>query len=162
MNHNIWLNLKLWNFLYSKPRSNKFTRTKAQKQLKLRENKLKVREKCPRQFSNVKVRVLWRNWLIYEITRGAREYIKNTKRKEEDKNCHLKFKNGRDFLHPCWEVWAPDVAGSLWCVLCTTLSSQWLSPPKRMSGHRRIVREAWGKAGGENRRWSGIPSRGEQ
>ena len=30
---------------------------KAQKQLKLRENKLKVREKCPRQFSNVKVRV---------------------------------------------------------------------------------------------------------
>ena len=43
-------------------------------ELKLRENKQKVREKCPRQFSNVKVRVLLRDWLICEITRAAREY----------------------------------------------------------------------------------------
>ena len=45
-------------------RGNKYARTKAQKQqAKTREKKtkvLKVREKCPRQFSNVKVRVLCR------------------------------------------------------------------------------------------------------
>ena len=40
---------------------------------------------------NVKVR---RDWLIIcEITRAAREYKKNTKVGEEEKNCYLKFKN---------------------------------------------------------------------
>ena len=78
---------------------------KQKQQTETPRKKLKVREKCPRQFFNVKVRVLRRNWLIYEITRAAREYIKNTKRKEEEKNCYLKFKNDRDFLHPGREVW---------------------------------------------------------
>ena len=30
---------------------------------------------------------------------AAREYKKNTKGGEEEKNCHLKFKNERNFLH---------------------------------------------------------------
>ena len=49
-------------------------------------------------FSIVKVRVLWRDWLICEITRTAREYKKNAKGGEEEKNYYLKFKNERDFL----------------------------------------------------------------
>ena len=49
-------------------------------------------------FSIVKVRVLWRDWLICEITRTMREYKKNAKGVEEEKNCFLKFKNERDFL----------------------------------------------------------------
>ena len=37
---------------------------------------------------------VWRDWLIIcEITRAAREYKKNTKVGEEEKNCYLKFKN---------------------------------------------------------------------
>ena len=52
---------------------------KAQKQLKLRENQQKVREKFPRQFFKVKVRVLLRDWLICETTRTALEYKKDTK-----------------------------------------------------------------------------------
>ena len=71
---------------------------KAQKQLKLRENQQKVREKCPRQFFKVKVRVLSRGWLICETTRTTLEYKKNTKRGEEEKNCNLKFENERDLL----------------------------------------------------------------
>ena len=71
---------------------------KAQKQLKLRENQQKVREKCPRQFFKVKVRVLSRDWLICETTRTMLEYKKNTKRGEEEKNCNLKFENERDLL----------------------------------------------------------------
>ena len=63
----------------SKQRGNKFTWSKALKQLELRENKRTVREKCPRQFSNVKVRVLWRDWLTCEFTRVVRENKKNTK-----------------------------------------------------------------------------------
>ena len=47
--------------------------------LKIRENKLEVCEWCPYQFSNVKVRVLWHDWLIWEITRAAREYTKEEK-----------------------------------------------------------------------------------
>ena len=57
---------------------------KAQKQLKLRENQQKVREKCPRQFFKVKVRVLSRDWLIYETTRTALEYKKDTKGGKEE------------------------------------------------------------------------------
>ena len=64
---------------------------KAQKQLKLRENQQKVREKCPRQFFKVKVRVLLRDWLICETTRTALEYKKDTKGGKEEKNCNLKF-----------------------------------------------------------------------
>ena len=71
---------------------------KAQKQLKLRENQQKVREKCPRQFFKVKVRVLSRGWLICETTRTTLEYKKNTKGGEEEKNCNLKFENERDLL----------------------------------------------------------------
>ena len=71
---------------------------KAQKQLKLGENQQKVREKCPRQFFKVKVRVLSRGWLICETTRTTLEYKKNTKRGEEEKNCNLKFENERDLL----------------------------------------------------------------
>ena len=71
---------------------------KAQKQLKLRENQQKVREKCPRQFFKVKVRVLSRDWLICETTRTTLEYKKNMKRGEEEKNCNLKFENERDLL----------------------------------------------------------------
>ena len=50
-------------------------------------------------FSIVKVRVLWRDWLICEVTRTMREYKKNAKGVEEEKNYFLKFKNERDFLH---------------------------------------------------------------
>ena len=64
---------------------------KAQKLLKLRENQQKVREKCPRQFFKVKVRVLLRDWLICETMRTALEYKKDTKGGKEEKNCNLKF-----------------------------------------------------------------------
>ena len=82
-------------------RRNKFTRTTAQKGTSKNsaKNKLKVSEKCPRQFSNVKARVLWRDWLICDITRAAREYKRNTKGKRKKKNCYFKFKNEREFLH---------------------------------------------------------------
>ena len=66
---------------------------------KVRENKQKVRENFSRQFSNVKVRVLWHDWLICKITRAARENKKKTKGEQEEKHCYLKFKNERDFLH---------------------------------------------------------------
>ena len=53
---------------------------------------------------------------------------------EEEKNFYLKFKNGRELLHPWWEVWVRDVAGSLWCVWCTTRSSlhirEWMDTGK--------------------------------
>ena len=72
---------------------------KALKQLSktLRKQTRKVREKCPHQFSNVKIRVLWRDWLICEITRTSHENKKNTKGAEEEKNCYSKFENERDF-----------------------------------------------------------------
>ena len=66
--------------------------------LKLRKKKTKVSEKCPRWFSNVKVRVILRDWLICEITRAASEYKNNTKGGVEEKNYYLKFKSERDFL----------------------------------------------------------------
>ena len=44
-----------------------------------------------------KVRVFWRDWLICEITRAAREHKKNTKGGEEEQNCYLKFKKGKRF-----------------------------------------------------------------
>ena len=37
---------------------------------------------------NVKVRVLWRDWLIREIKRATLEY-KNTKGGEEEKSCNF-------------------------------------------------------------------------
>ena len=40
----------------------------------------------------------WRDWLICEITRAARDYEKNTKGAEEERNCYLKFKSKRDFV----------------------------------------------------------------
>ena len=86
MNLNIWLNENFKTSLTFKQRSNKFTRAKAQKQrTKTPRKQNKTRRKCPRQFSKVKVRVLWRDWLICEITRAAREYKKNTKGEEEEK-----------------------------------------------------------------------------
>ena len=48
--------------------------------------------------SNVKVRVILRDWLICEITRAASEYKNNTKGGVEEKNYYLKFKSERDFL----------------------------------------------------------------
>ena len=65
------------------------------KQLELRENKRTVREKFPRQFSDVKARGLWRDWLTCEFTHVVRENKKNAKGEEEGKNCYLKFKNER-------------------------------------------------------------------
>ena len=98
MSHKIRLKQNLRNFLKFQ-RNNKFTRTKAQKQqTKTPRKQTKIREKCPRQFSSVKVRVLCRDWLICEITRAACEYKKNTKGVEEAKKCYLKFKSERDFL----------------------------------------------------------------
>ena len=46
---------------------------------------------------NVKVRVLYCDWLICEIILAACEYNNNTKRGEEEKNCNLKFKSKRIF-----------------------------------------------------------------
>lgn len=48
---------------------------KAQKQLKLRENKLKVREKCPRQFSNIKVRVLRHDYMANGMSTQEQKLI---------------------------------------------------------------------------------------
>ena len=45
---------------------------------------------------NVKVRVLYRDWLICETY--SREYNNNTKGERKRKNCNLKFKSKRDFL----------------------------------------------------------------
>ena len=39
---------------------------------------------------NVKVRVLWRDWLICEIKRATLEY-KNTEGGEEEKSCNFQF-----------------------------------------------------------------------
>ena len=49
---------------------------------------------------NVKVRVLYHDWLICEIILAACEYNNNTKggKEEEEKSCNLKFKSKRDFL----------------------------------------------------------------
>ena len=57
MNHNIWLKYKIRNLFKFQTKENKFTRTKAQKTTDLNSAKTnqKVREKCPRLFSNVKV-----------------------------------------------------------------------------------------------------------
>ena len=77
-------------------------RTKAyKKQLSKtsRKKNLKYTKNVHVSFSIVKVRVLWRDWLICEITRTMREYKKNAKGVEEEKNYFLKFKNERDFLH---------------------------------------------------------------
>ena len=63
-----------------------------------------MREKCPRQFSNVKVTVLWRDWLICDITYAAREYKKNTKGGGKENNFYLKFQKERDFLNQLWKV----------------------------------------------------------
>ena len=41
----------------------------------------------------------WSDWLICEITRAAREYENNTKGREEEKSCCLKFENERYFLY---------------------------------------------------------------
>ena len=76
--------------------------TKALKQLSktLRKQTRKVCEKFPHQFSNVKIRVLWHDWLICEITCTSHENKKNTKgaeEEEEGKNCYSKFENERDF-----------------------------------------------------------------
>ena len=71
---------------------------KKQKVSKFAKKKLKVQENVHVSFSIVKVRVLWCDWLICEITRTAREYKKNAKGGEEEKNCHFKFKDERDFL----------------------------------------------------------------
>ena len=51
-------------------------------------------EKCSRQFYNVKVRVLLRDWLICEITRTAREFQRNSKeeRKRQFITWNLKTK----------------------------------------------------------------------
>ena len=76
-------------------------RTKAyKKQLSKtsRKKNLKYTKNVHVSFSIVKVRVLWRDWLICEMTRTAREYKKNAKGGEEEKNYYLKFKNERDFL----------------------------------------------------------------
>ena len=63
-------------------------------------------------FSNVKVKVIGRAQLIWEITHAAREYKKNTKWGEKEKNRNLKFKNERDFLHYCTFVFCLYFASS--------------------------------------------------
>ena len=80
-------------------RRNKFTRTTAQKGTSKNsaKNKLKVSEKCPRQFSNVKARVLWRDWLICDITRAACEYKRNTKGKRKKKIVTSNLKTKESF-----------------------------------------------------------------
>ena len=75
----------------SKKRGNKSTRRKLKNNcLRLREEKQKVHGKCPRQFPNVKVRILWRDWFIWEIMYVACVYKNNTKGGEEEKNWNLK------------------------------------------------------------------------
>ena len=68
--------------------------------LKLRENKLKVREKCLHHFFNVKVKILWRDWLICKITRAAREYKKNIKRERKRKTVTWNLKT-KEIFYMC-------------------------------------------------------------
>ena len=83
----------------SKKSGNKFVQTKASKQLaKLGEKQTaKVREKCPRQFP-MSGWVLWRNWLMCEITCVPRvKTKKNINRGEEEKFCNLKLEKRKRF-----------------------------------------------------------------
>ena len=60
--------------------------------------KQQVRKKCPREFSYVKVRVLWRDWLICKITNTARECKRNTKGGEEGEKLLLEILKRKRFF----------------------------------------------------------------
>ena len=69
--------------------SNKFTRTTPQKQLKLREKQTKSKQKVSTSVFQISI----------SFTRVVREYQRNSKGRAEEKNCYLKFKKEREFLH---------------------------------------------------------------
>ena len=109
-------------------------------------------QKCPHQFSNVKVKVLWHDWLICEIRRATHECKK--------KNYYLEFKSKR--FSTVWSLSAPDhLQTSLWLVLLKAsiiflwMKRQWcqrahneglLAGSKGSFGARGLIMKAFSQA----------------